>query len=363
MTHRIMLGLLALFLLTGGLAAKSASAQTVRPPENAGVVQPEAADPATSSEIGRQRYDNHADFWRQVRDGEQGYQPSPTAGKGVMIQSAGEGWRNLRTGPYLRWSGYLLLGMIGLLALFYALRGRIRVLSGFSGYELRRFKFLERFTHWLTATSFIVLALSGLNLIFGRALLIPLIGKEAFAAITVWGKLAHNYVSFAFMLGVVLMFLLWARQNIPNRHDLVWLAKGGGFLGGHAPAKKFNAGQKLLFWAVILLGISVSLSGLQLLYPYKLPLFGSLFTVLNYLPGVELPTAISPVNEQQFADLWHGVIAVLFTAVIFGHIYIGSIGMEGGFSAMGNGRVDLNWAREHHDLWVEDLQKAEAPTR
>ena len=254
--------------------------------------------------------------------------------------------------------------MLGLLALFFALRGRIRVVSGYSGYELRRFRFAERFTHWLTATSFVVLALTGLNLVFGRALLIPLIGKEAFAAFAAWGKVAHDYVSFAFMLGVVLMFLLWVRQNIPNRHDFLWLVRAGGFLGGgHAPAKKFNAGQKLLFWAVILFGVSVSLSGVQLLYPYKFAFFEGTFAFLNHLPGVDLPTALSPINEQQLANLWHGIIAVLFTAVIFGHIYIGSVGMEGGFSAMGSGRVDLNWAREHHDLWVEDLQKVEAQPR
>lgn len=339
------------FLISG-----VAVAQDVRPPDDA--VQ--AAQPGG---IAEQRYDNHADYWRQVRQGEDGYVPSPDAKSGVMITSAGEGWRNLRNGPYLRWSGYLLLGMIGLLSLFYALRGRMRVESGMSGFEIRRFKFVERFTHWLTASSFVVLALSGITLIFGRSLLIPLVGKEAFAAWSIFAKTLHNYVSFAFMLGIVLMAILWVAQNMPTRNDWRWFTAAGGFFGGHAPAAKFNAGQKILFWLVILFGVSISLSGLQLLFPGQIVLFGKTFAVLNWLPFVDLPTQLTAVHEMQLATLWHGIVAVVYTALILGHIYIGSIGMEGAFSAMGSGRVDLNWAREHHDVWVERLQEPGTPRR
>ena len=346
---------LLLVLILAAPAAEAQQSDAVRPPEG-------ASQAPVEREIAGERYDNDADYWRQVRQGQDGYVPQATAKSGVMIQSAGEGWRNLRNGPYLRWSGYLLLGVIGALALFYALRGRMRIQKGYSGYTIRRFRFTERVTHWLTSISFVILALTGLNLVFGRPLLMPLIGHEAFSALTIWGKTLHNYVAFAFMLGIVLMFVQWVAQNIPNRQDLAWIAKAGGFFGGHASASKFNFGQKVIFWLTIVFGVSVSLSGLQLLFPYALPLFSKTFAFLNYIPGVDLPAALSPIAEQQLAILWHGIIAFLFTAVILGHIYIGSVGMEGGFAAMGSGRVDLNWAREHHDLWVEDLQET-APAR
>lgn len=358
MMRRLLLALVActFCLVAGPVLAQAVDPAPAEPPAPP-LVESTPEIGSTPDPIGALRTDNHADYWRQVREGERGYQPNPSIGQGVMIQSAGEGWRNLRNGPYLRWSGYLLLGMIGLLALFFAIRGRIRVEHGFAGYEIRRFRFLERMTHWLTATSFVLLALTGLVLIFGRPLLIPLIGKEAFAALAYAGKTVHNYIAFAFMLGIVLMLVIWVRHNIPNRQDLAWLARGGFLSRSHPAAAKFNAGQKILFWLVILFGISVSLSGLQLLFPYEFAFFGKTFALFNWLPGVNLPTELSPIHEQQLATLWHGIIAVVYTAVIFGHIYIGSLGMEGAFSAMGSGRVDLNWAREHHSLWVEELQE------
>ncbi len=301
---------------------------------------------------------SRSDVWRTIRQGEGGTVAAPNFAGGQLIQSEGEVWRELRLGAYKQWAGWILLGMVGLVALFFALRGRVPIEGGPAGRTIPRFNDLERFAHWLTAITFIVLALTGLNLMFGRTLLLPLVGKELFATITRTGKLLHNYLAFGFMLGIALMFVLWVRYNIPNRYDVIWVLKGGGLLGGaHPPSKRFNAGQKFIFWSVVLLGGSLSLSGLQLLFPFTFSFFDSTFAFLNTWFGTSLPTGLSPMAEQQLAVLWHGLVSVILIAIIIGHIYIGSLGMEGAFSAMGSGRVDLNWARQHHDLWVAELER------
>jgi len=330
--------------------ARPAPAQTATPAEP---VAPTNLLPESS----------RSDLWRAIRQGDQGYVAAPNMLGGQLIQSEGEVWRSLRLGAYKQWAGWILLGMLGLVALFFALRGRVPIEGGPAGRTIERFNALERFAHWLTAITFIVLALTGLNLMFGRTLLLPLVGKETFAFLTQWGKLLHNYLAFGFMVGIALMFVLWVRYNIPNRYDVMWIVKGGGLLGGgHPSSKRFNAGQKFIFWSVILLGTSLSLSGLQLLFPFTFSFFDSTFAFLNNWVGTSLPTGLSPMAEQQLATLWHGFVSVILIAIIIGHIYIGSLGMEGAFAAMGSGRVDYNWARQHHDLWVEELERrAPAP--
>lgn len=297
-----------------------------------------------------------SEFWREIRRGYQGYVSIPDQKAGILIQSEGELWRSVRNGPLSTYGVWGLLGMIGLLALFFAVRGRIRIEAGRSTQRIERFKAVERFGHWLTAGSFIILALTGLNILYGRYVLPDLIGKEAFATLTLWGKYVHNYVAFAFMAGLVLIFVMWVRHNIPDRYDLIWLSKAGGLLSRHShpPARKFNAGQKVIFWLTILGGLSLSLSGWALLFPFEYTMFSKTFAVLNVF-GLGLPTDLTPVQEQQLAHLWHAAVALVLVMVIIGHIYIGSIGMEGAFDAMGTGQVDLNWAREHHSLWVEEV--------
>jgi formate dehydrogenase subunit gamma len=303
------------------------------------------------------------DFWRAIRQGDRGTVSIPNKQAGVLIQSEGDNWRAFRNGPMSTYGAWGLLGIVALLALFFALRGRVRIEGGRSGRSVLRFGFVERFAHWLTASCFVVLALTGLNLLYGRYLLRPLIGPEAFASVTLAGKYAHNYLAFGFMLGLVLIFVLWIPYNFPNRYDFIWLAKGGGIIkkGVHVPAKKFNAGQKIVFWLVVLAGISVSLSGLMLLWPFRLHLFGPTFAALNSVLNLGLPTTLTPLQEMQLAQLWHAVVGLFLMVVIIAHIYIGTIGMEGAFDAMGSGEVDRNWALEHHDLWVRDLEKRGRP--
>ncbi|GBD41374.1 Formate dehydrogenase, nitrate-inducible, cytochrome b556(Fdn) subunit [bacterium HR39] len=298
------------------------------------------------------------DMWRDIRRGVAGYVPVPDPVAGIAIQSEGEAWRTVRLGAYRAYAAWFLALVVALLAVFYILRGRIRLDHPPTGIRIPRFNVLERFTHWLTAVCFIVLAITGLNLMYGRDVLMPLLGKETFAALTMWGKQLHDSLAFGFMLGVALMFVQWVWYNLPTRVDIQWLLRGGGlFGGGHPPAWKFNAGQKLIFWIVVLGGLSLSMSGLQLLFPYQFHYFDTTFRILNEWFGTNLPTGLTPIAEQQLATLWHGTVATFMIGVILAHIYIGSLGMEGAFGAMWDGEVDLEWAREHHSLWVEQLER------
>ncbi len=256
----------------------------------------------------------------------------PDARESVLIQPAGQEWRHFHE-VTLRWIGAVaILGMLAVLIVFYLGRGMVRIEAGRSGRTITRFSGFERAVHWMTASCFIVLALSGLNITFGKPVLLPVIGAEAFASWSQLAKYAHNYLSFPFTLGVVLMLLMWVAWNLPAAGDGAWIKSGGGIVGGkHPPAGRFNAGQKLIYWIVVLGGGAVAVTGYLLMFPF-------------YATGIA---------GMQLAQAIHGIAALVFVAVMLAHIYIGSIGMEGAFEAMGSGEVDLNWARQHHSRWVE----------
>lgn len=291
---------------------------------------------------------------------------SPAAN--VLIQDGGMWWLQVRQGPLSTYGAYLLAGTLVALALFYLLRGKIRIDGEKTGRTILRFTSFERFGHWLFAGSFLVLGVTGLVTLFGRTVLIPLFGHQAFSTLAIASKWVHNNIAWAFMLGLVIIILNWTLHNIPNRHDLKWLAVGGGLFskGVHPPARKFNAGQKLIFWGCVVLGLSISASGLSLLFPFEMPMFAKTFAILNSLGISELlglgtlPEQLAPHEEMQFAQLWHAIVAFVFMAMIFAHIYLGSVGMEGAFDAMGTGEVEEQWAREHHGLWVDEVKANEA---
>ncbi|PPR34187.1 MAG: Formate dehydrogenase, cytochrome b556(fdo) subunit [Alphaproteobacteria bacterium MarineAlpha9_Bin6] len=280
--------------------------------------------------------DNNAEMWRAIRQGIQGKVSIPDKKAGVLVQSEGEEWRSIRNGPVSNYGVWLILGTIAVLALFFTARGRIRIENGRTGRTILRFASFERFIHWTVAVSFILLALTGLNLLYGRYVVKPWMGADTFAMVTLAGKFVHNYIGLLFILGLTIMFLIWIRQNVPTRIDLIWLAKGGGMFkrGVHPPARKFNAGQKIVFAAVIIGGALLSYSGLNLMFPFTLE---------------------TTVQDMQQTQLLHAIGALALTAVIIAHIYIGTIGMEGAIDAMWSGRVEENWAREHHNLWFKEL--------
>jgi formate dehydrogenase subunit gamma len=269
----------------------------------------------------------------QQSDRIQGLGTIPDVKSYVLEQPMGRVWRQFHE-IWLRWIGTIaILGMLLLLIVFYLIRGKVRIESGRAGINLVRFTAFERFTHWMTATSFVILALTGLNISFGKHVLLPLIGPDAFSTWSLAAKYAHNFTSFPFTLGVIMIFLMWLSGNIPNRTDIEWLKQRGGMVGhSHPPAYRFNAGQKGVYWIVVLGGTAAAASGYVLMFPF----YGT------------------TIAGMQLAQVIHSVVAVLFIAVMLAHIYIGTIGMEGAFEAMGRGTVDLNWAREHHSLWLEE---------
>lgn len=298
-----------------------------------------------------------SETWRAVRKGIEGYVSIPDKKAGVLVQSEGDNMRAFRNGPMSVWGGWGMLAVIVLAGLFFLVRGRIKVEAGMSGRTIERFNATDRIAHWLTATSFIILALTGLNVLYGKYVLMPIIGQGAFAEITYWGKVAHNYIAFAFMIGLVMIFVLWIKHNLPTMADLKWLAMGGGMFtkGAHPPAYKFNAGQKIVFWATVIGGASLAFSGICLLFPFEYAPWAPTFKFMN-LFGFSLPTQLSALQETQLSLLWHGVVALVMIALILGHIYLGTLGMEGALDAVTTGHVDENWAREHHPLWVAELK-------
>jgi formate dehydrogenase subunit gamma len=256
----------------------------------------------------------------------------PDTRAGVLIQPAGRRWDYFHE-VLLHWGGTIVLvGTIALLVLGYFVLGRLRMSAGRSGRKVVRFTPFERFAHWLTAVSFVLLGLTGLNITFGKLVLLPIITPESFSAFSQYSKYVHNFVSFAFVIGLATIVALWFKDNIPNKVDLQWVKQGGGFIKGkHAHAERFNAGEKAVYWLALLGGIAVIVSGYFLLFPFYW----------------------TNIAGMQLAQIAHAIIAVLFIALILGHIYIGTLGTEGAFEAMGTGEVDVNWAKEHHDLWLQ----------
>jgi formate dehydrogenase subunit gamma len=262
----------------------------------------------------------------------------PDTRASVLIQPAGRGWDHFHEVTLHRVGAVVILGMVVILALAYFAVGRIRISAGRSGKKIARFSSWERFAHWLTAASFVVLGLTGLNITFGKIVLLPMMGPDAFSRFAQAAKVVHNFVSFAFVLGLLLIVALWIKDNVPRPVDIDWIKQGGGFVKAkHAPSGRFNAGEKAVFWLALLGGAAVIVSGFLLLFPF-------------YGTGIA---------AMQTAQVVHALVAVLFVALILAHIYIGTLGMEGAFEAMGTGEVDLNWAEEHHDLWLAEKLKQE----
>jgi formate dehydrogenase subunit gamma len=320
--------------------------------EAAGTV---GAAPAPGSVLGSRGGASDTDIWRGVR-----YDAAAvtTTNRGpaatVLIQDGGMTWLAIRNGPLKFWGGLLLGGTLAALALFYVLRGRIMIHGEKTGRTVLRFAGIERFAHWLLAGSFLALAITGLLVLFGRVAVIPLIGHEAWTPMAVASKWVHNNVAWAFMVSLPLVFALWVVHNIPRLEDLRWLMRAGGLFGGpHVPARKFNAGQKGIFWAVILGGLALSVTGVSLLFPFELPVFAAASGWLAGL-GLPLPATLAPQVDMQVAQLLHAVGGIGLTAIIMAHIYLGSVGMEGAYDAMGSGEVEEAWALEHHSIWAEE---------
>ncbi len=274
-----------------------------------------------------------ADIWREIKQGKQGNTSLPDKRKGFLIRSHGEDWRNIRNNMVFTYGAMGLAGMIAALVLFYFARGKVMLDGELTGRTILRFSAIERYNHWAMAASFILLGLTGLNILYGRAVLVPLIGHEAFSNIASAGKFVHNNIAWLFMISLLLSIVFWTKDNLWDRYDFNWILKGGGLFskGVHPPSARFNFGEKTMFWLVALGGIAVSYTGLMLLFPYL----------------------IEPFPSMQLVQIAHAVLALVMVIAILGHIYIGTIGMEGAIDGMKTGYVDETWAKEHHSAWAE----------
>ena len=242
----------------------------------------------------------------------------PNQSAGILIQSQGHGWRGFRTQILTIADAVIVLGTLLALASLYLFKGQQRIAAGRSGRTIHRYGWLERINHWMVATSFVILGLSGLNITFGAYVLRPVIGAEALTAWTWWSQAAHQFLSFPFVCGLVVMLVAWMRDNLPTKVDVAWVKAGGPMAKGHPPAGRFNAAQKALYWFVVGGGVLAAVSGYLLM----------------------APDLLDDVNGQQWAHMLHGAVTMVMFAAILGHIYIGTIGTESAFETMSTGRVD-----------------------
>lgn len=279
-----------------------------------------------------------ANYWRAVREGGEGYVASQGPyTTNTLIQNGGQNWRQIRNGPVSNYTPWLLAAVIGAILLFHLFKGRVKLSEPRSGKTVERWSMGERTLHWYTAILFIILAITGLSMLFGRVVLIPLLGPQGFAAWASVAMLAHNYLGPFFAVGILIEIVWWIRHNLPTAADLTWFAQGGGILSSkhaHPPAGRMNGGEKLWFWIICTFGVAVCVTGI----------------ILNF------PNFEQTRETMQIASIIHAVTAIIWTAVAIGHIWIGTLGTEGSLEGMTSGRVSEEWAKQHHSQWYEEVK-------
>lgn len=331
-------------------SAMSASAPIASSPDKLPGVESVDILKQNQAERSRDQPGNLAPTYRIVKGGEKNYSSLPALEAGVLIQgkaqflgqaravTAGEAWRRYRNGPLTMTGGWLLLIALTAVAAMYFLRGEIKLHAPRTGRLIERFTPAERTIHWSMAISFVALALSGITILFGKHVLLPVFGLTLFGWLAFLCKNIHNFSGPIFTVSIILFFVKFARDNLPHVSDMKWFAKFGGLLSGeHVSSHRFNAGEKVLFWGVVVgLGLIVSASG---------------FVLDMLIPSLEYTRA-----TMQLASITHVVAAILTVSVVIGHIYLGTVGMEGAYASMRTGYVDDTWAKEHHDLWYADIE-------
>ena len=315
----------------------------------AGFVAPAEPKPdETNAQRAKTQPGNNAPAWRDVRD-QGGVTSLPGAEKGVLVQpfvqypgsrltTAGEAWRQVRNRWIIPYGGALLLLVVGAIGIFYWRKGPLGGHTADTGRVIERFTPFERSAHWANAVAFVLLAVSGIVIAFGKTFLLPVLGATLFGWLAYALKNVHNFVGPVFAVSLIVVFVTFVRDNVPAKGDWAWLRRGGGMLGGtEVPSHRFNAGEKLVFWGGVFgLGLLVVASGL----------------VLDLL----VPGLGDTRGQMQVAHMVHAVATVLMMAMFIGHIYIGSIGMKDSYKAMRTGYVDEGWAKEHHAWWYDDVK-------
>ncbi|MDH3377913.1 MAG: formate dehydrogenase subunit gamma [Gammaproteobacteria bacterium] len=303
------------------------------------------------AQVTDQNTNQRSNYWRAVREGNSGYSAVQGTDStmrvineetSTLFNIGGQNWRQQRNGQLANYGGWLLIISLFTLTMLYLYRGRVDVNKPLSGATVPRWSLIERTIHWYTAISFVILAITGLSTIFGRVVLIPLLGAKGFAWWASVSMTLHNYIGPFFSIGVVLMLIFWIRHNIPRAGDLKWFTEGAGLkYDVHSSADKANPGEKIWFWIVVLVGgVAVCVSGFVL----DFPIWGQTRA------------------DMQLAHLVHGAGALIWIAVFFGHVYLGTIGTEGALEGMTTGRVSSEYAKQHHDIWYDKVKHLEEVT-
>jgi formate dehydrogenase subunit gamma len=295
---------------------------------------------------------NNSEVWREVKSGQPNYTSIPGREVGVLVQpqarfpgqdgmtTAGEAWRKYRNGPITFYGGWLVVAVMAIIAAIYFVLGPIKLHDRLTGRMIERFSLAERWTHWIVAISFCVLGVSGLLMLFGKYVLLPVIGYTLFGWLTSLAKNLHNFVAPLFIAGLLVFIVMYIKDNLPEKGDLSWALNSWKFFKGeHLPAGRFNAGEKAWFWGgVVVLCLIMTVSGLVMLFPN--------------LEAFELRATF------QQASVVHAIAAVLVIGAGLGHIYLGTIGVEGAYRNMRDGVTDETWAKEHHELWYNEVKGA-----
>lgn len=292
---------------------------------------------------------NNQPVWSEVRSGQPNYTSLPGREMGVLVQpqarflgqerftTAGEAWRQYRNGPVTFYGGWLVVLVALVIAALYFSRGPIKLHDKPTGRLIERFSSAERWAHWTMGISFVVLGITGLIILFGKYVLLPVIGYTLFAWLTALAKNLHNFVAPLFIVSLLVFIVMFIKDNLPKAYDFAWFGRVFGmfFRGEHIPSGRFNAGEKAWFWGgVVVLCLIVSVSGLVMLFPN--------FDQLR--------------STMQQMNIIHGVAALLVIAASLGHIYMGTIGVEGAYQSMRTGYVDEIWAKEHHQYWYDEVK-------
>jgi len=353
---------LTVFALSAVAQDKAPAAALAVQSVNIQDVKPDASDAPgyaeqNNAQRGQVQPGNNAPMWRAVGAGAEGYTSLPqleAPEAGVLIQpfvqypgsrltTAGEAWRQVRNNWIIPYGGALVLIALGAVGVFYWRKGMIMLHGKPTGVEIERFTPFERSAHWSNAIAFVILAISGIVMAFGKYFMQPIIGDTLFGWITYLLKNAHNFAGPVFAVSLTVVFFTFLKDNWPSKEDWVWIIKAGGLFGGsEVPSHRFNAGEKVVFWGGVFgLGLVVVSSGF----------------VLDKI----IPFLVYERGTMQIAHMIHAVATLLMMAMFIGHIYMGTVGMEGAYKAMRTGYVDETWAKEHHELWHDDIKAGKIP--
>lgn len=289
-----------------------------------------------------------SNYWRAVKEGVGGYSAVQGAETGVLIAPGGTEWQQLRDNTIAKYMPWGIVGVFAILLLYHLFHGKNKLDQRPSGRRIKRWNWFDRLTHWITAISFIALAITGISMLIGKTLLIPLLGKAGFAMWAQASITVHNVMGPVFSVGIVLMIVMWIWHNFPTATDIQWFKQGGGLIGkNHPPAGRMNGGEKVWFWLVTIVGLAVCISGIVMVAP----VYGIVIPEwAGFLPWVD-----GTRPDMQQANLVHAVLSLGWTAIALGHIYIGTAGTEGAFEGMSTGYVSTEWAKQHHDQWYDDM--------